>query len=50
MRAAGNRNRDVSLPAQHISGSAGVGQVVGSRPARSGGFLCYFLSPLKESR
>ena len=49
MAAAGNKNMEVFLPAQTASGSAGVAAVVGIRSARSGEFLCYFLSSVKES-
>ncbi len=50
MAAAGNRNRDVSLPAQTVLGCAGISATVSIRSARSGEFLCYFLSSLKGSR
>ena len=50
MSAAGNKNMEVFLPAQTASGYAGVSSAVGIRPTRSGEFLCYFLSSVKESR
>ncbi len=49
MAAAGNKNMEVFLPAQMVSGCAGVSSTIGIRPARSGEFLCYFLSSVKES-
>ena len=35
MTAAGNKNMEVFLPAQHLSGNAGVAVVVGSRPCEA---------------
>ncbi len=57
MAAAGNKNMEVFLPAQTVSGCADVAAVVGIRSARRrmragkhSRFLCYLLSTLKESR
>ena len=49
MTAAATRTQEAFAAARAVTGSADVGTVVGSRPARSGDFLCYFLSSLKES-
>ena len=43
MTAAGNRNRDVSLPAQAVEWDADVGQVVGFRPCEANFFATFFL-------
>ncbi len=43
MAAAGNRNKDVSLPAQTVLGCSGVSAVVGFRPCEANFFATFFL-------
>ena len=49
MTAAATTTQEASLAAHTATDSADVGTVVGNRSTRSGDFLCYFLSSLKES-
>ena len=49
MTAAATRTQEAFAAAHTSTGCADVRAVDGSRSTRSGDFLCYFLSSLKES-